>query len=233
MATARHTTPIEIPSASVSETGAAPAVSPGTVARRKDPRPIGERFEALLRQVQANRPNEDISLIRKAWEFCVSHHEGQMRASRRALYFAPARGGRGAGGDEAGRDGHRRCPAARCRGGYAGDQRGDWRAIRRPGGAHCRGRDQDRQDPVCQPRGPAGRERAQDAAGHGERRARGADQAGRPAAQHAHAGAPASRIGRRRLRARRWIFTRRWRTGWAWARCAASWKTWPSAIPIP
>jgi GTP pyrophosphokinase len=46
-----------------------------------DPRPIGERFEAFLRRVQANRPNEDISLIRKAWEFCVSHHEGQTRAS--------------------------------------------------------------------------------------------------------------------------------------------------------
>ena len=24
----------------------------------------------------------------------------------------------------------------------------------------------------------------------------------------------------------------RWRTGWAWARCAASWRDWPSAIPI-
>src|SRR5580693_8056331 len=44
-------------------------------------RSIEERFEALLRQIQANRPNEDISLIRKAWEFCVKHHEGQMRAS--------------------------------------------------------------------------------------------------------------------------------------------------------
>ena len=42
---------------------------------------INERFEALLRRVQANRPNEDISLIRKAWEFCVKHHEGQTRAS--------------------------------------------------------------------------------------------------------------------------------------------------------
>jgi GTP pyrophosphokinase len=81
MATVRHTVPIEDSSAPVSETGAAPAVSPGTAARRKDPRLIGERFEALLRQVQANRPNEDISLIRKAWEFCVSHHEGQTRAS--------------------------------------------------------------------------------------------------------------------------------------------------------
>jgi GTP pyrophosphokinase len=44
-------------------------------------RPISERFEALLRQVKANRPNEDISLIRKAWEFCVAHHEGQTRLS--------------------------------------------------------------------------------------------------------------------------------------------------------
>ncbi len=43
--------------------------------------PIRERFEALLRQVQANRPHEDVSLIRKAWEFCVKHHAGQVRAS--------------------------------------------------------------------------------------------------------------------------------------------------------
>jgi GTP diphosphokinase / guanosine-3',5'-bis(diphosphate) 3'-diphosphatase len=81
MATAGHTAPNEAQSAPESETGAAPVVSPGTAARRKDPRPIEERFGALLRQVQANRPHEDISLIRKAWEFCVSHHEGQTRAS--------------------------------------------------------------------------------------------------------------------------------------------------------
>ncbi|MGH9560476.1 MAG: HD domain-containing protein, partial [Terracidiphilus sp.] len=31
--------------------------------------------------MQANRPTEDTSLIRKAWEFCVSHHAGQTRAS--------------------------------------------------------------------------------------------------------------------------------------------------------
>ncbi|MDR3752672.1 MAG: bifunctional (p)ppGpp synthetase/guanosine-3',5'-bis(diphosphate) 3'-pyrophosphohydrolase [Terracidiphilus sp.] len=85
MATARHTEPIEAQSAPVSETGAVPAVSSGIAASRPNPqpgpRPIGERFEALLRQVHANRPHEDISLIRKAWEFCVSHHEGQLRAS--------------------------------------------------------------------------------------------------------------------------------------------------------
>src|SRR3954454_9941665 len=32
------------------------------------------RIENLLLQVQANRPTEDVSLIRKAWEFCVQHH---------------------------------------------------------------------------------------------------------------------------------------------------------------
>ena len=44
-------------------------------------RSIDERFEALLRHVQANRPHEDVTLIRKAWDFCVKHHKGQMRAS--------------------------------------------------------------------------------------------------------------------------------------------------------
>jgi GTP pyrophosphokinase len=42
---------------------------------------IDKRVEALLKQVHANRPSEDINLIRKAWDFCASHHAGQMRAS--------------------------------------------------------------------------------------------------------------------------------------------------------
>ena len=50
---------------------------------------IDNRFEALLRQVQANRPSEDVSLIRKAWEFCVQHHEGQMRASGEPYIIHP------------------------------------------------------------------------------------------------------------------------------------------------
>jgi GTP pyrophosphokinase len=50
---------------------------------------IDERFEALLRHVQANRPSEDVSLIRKAWEFCVQHHEGQMRASGEPYIIHP------------------------------------------------------------------------------------------------------------------------------------------------
>jgi len=50
---------------------------------------IDERFEALLRQVQANRPSEDVSLIRKAWEFCVQHHKGQKRASGEPYIIHP------------------------------------------------------------------------------------------------------------------------------------------------
>src|SRR6204780_3717438 len=50
---------------------------------------IDDRFESLLRHVQANRPSEDVSLIRKAWEFCVQHHEGQMRASGEPYVIHP------------------------------------------------------------------------------------------------------------------------------------------------
>jgi GTP diphosphokinase / guanosine-3',5'-bis(diphosphate) 3'-diphosphatase len=82
MATARQTIPAEDSSAPASpvEEALAPAHNP-QINSKKDDRSIDERFEALLRHAQANRPNEDISLIRKAWEFCVSHHKGQTRAS--------------------------------------------------------------------------------------------------------------------------------------------------------
>ncbi|MDE3202284.1 MAG: bifunctional (p)ppGpp synthetase/guanosine-3',5'-bis(diphosphate) 3'-pyrophosphohydrolase [Acidobacteriota bacterium] len=53
------------------------------------PQEINERFEALLRHVQANRPTEDVGLIRKAWNFCVQHHEGQMRASGEPYIIHP------------------------------------------------------------------------------------------------------------------------------------------------
>jgi GTP diphosphokinase / guanosine-3',5'-bis(diphosphate) 3'-diphosphatase len=50
---------------------------------------IDERFEALIRQVQANRPSDDANLIRKAWEFCVQHHRGQLRASGEPYIIHP------------------------------------------------------------------------------------------------------------------------------------------------
>jgi GTP diphosphokinase / guanosine-3',5'-bis(diphosphate) 3'-diphosphatase len=42
---------------------------------------LAPRFEELLKQVHKNRPSEDIEIIRKAWNFCVLNHDGQLRAS--------------------------------------------------------------------------------------------------------------------------------------------------------
>ncbi len=81
MATARQIPPIEAVGTSANDTGAQSAVRLSVPARLGNARSIDERFEALLGKVQANRPNEDTALIRKAWEFCVSHHDGQTRAS--------------------------------------------------------------------------------------------------------------------------------------------------------
>jgi len=40
-------------------------------------------------QVHANRPTDDIALIRKAWEFSAQHHRGQMRASGEPYIIHP------------------------------------------------------------------------------------------------------------------------------------------------
>jgi len=42
---------------------------------------MDEKFVRLLAEVHKNRPNDDLDVIRRAWEFCLSHHEGQKRAS--------------------------------------------------------------------------------------------------------------------------------------------------------
>jgi GTP pyrophosphokinase len=86
------TTPEAIPA----DVSTAPPSPPGdsqlAVREPKPPLPqslIDERFEALLKQVKTNRPTEDVALIRKAWEFCVKHHEGQMRASGEPYIIHP------------------------------------------------------------------------------------------------------------------------------------------------
>jgi GTP pyrophosphokinase len=88
MASVRQVIPADASSAPQPPTGtlspAAPAPEPAPPQRA-----IHQRFEALLKQVQANRPSEDVSLIRKAWEFCVQHHDGQMRASGEPYIIHP------------------------------------------------------------------------------------------------------------------------------------------------
>jgi GTP diphosphokinase / guanosine-3',5'-bis(diphosphate) 3'-diphosphatase len=104
MATVRQAIPAEVPPSSPSTTGELPAAARDGEPRSPDQRApdqrttgqrvidqglIDQRFEALLRHVQANRPSEDVSLIRKAWQFCVKHHEGQMRASGEPYIIHP------------------------------------------------------------------------------------------------------------------------------------------------
>jgi GTP diphosphokinase / guanosine-3',5'-bis(diphosphate) 3'-diphosphatase len=92
MATARQTSPIETESDAANPAAAVPAAVPASAHRPAQPvdqRPIEERFSALLQHVQSNRSSEDISLIRKAWDFCVSHHSGQTRASGEPYIIHP------------------------------------------------------------------------------------------------------------------------------------------------
>jgi guanosine-3',5'-bis(diphosphate) 3'-pyrophosphohydrolase len=94
MATVRQTIPEENPGALPAPQGESAGVMRAPDTRQAspaaiDPRSVPERFEALLRRVQANRPSEDVALIRKAWEFCVKHHEGQMRASGEPYIIHP------------------------------------------------------------------------------------------------------------------------------------------------
>jgi GTP diphosphokinase / guanosine-3',5'-bis(diphosphate) 3'-diphosphatase len=84
MATVRQPTPAELPTAPAES-----AAPPAPVRPVFDQAGIDRRIELLLRHVQANRPTEDVELIRKAWEFCVKHHKGQMRASGEPYIIHP------------------------------------------------------------------------------------------------------------------------------------------------
>ena len=66
-----------------------PASESATSAKSVNEGPIGRRFDELLTIVQANRPSEDLAPIKKAWEFCVHYHEGQLRASGEPYIIHP------------------------------------------------------------------------------------------------------------------------------------------------
>src|ERR1700728_3371943 len=50
---------------------------------------LSDKFRELLRLVHVNRPNDDPDIIRKAWDFCVEHHKGQLRASGEPYVLHP------------------------------------------------------------------------------------------------------------------------------------------------
>ncbi len=47
------------------------------------------RYTLLIDTVHRNRPADDTEIIRKAWEFCLRHHRGQLRASGEPYVLHP------------------------------------------------------------------------------------------------------------------------------------------------
>src|SRR5246500_873388 len=54
-----------------------------------EPDILTAKFAELLATIGKNRPSDDIGVIRKAWEFCVQHHSGQLRASGEPYVLHP------------------------------------------------------------------------------------------------------------------------------------------------
>src|SRR6202167_3524796 len=54
-----------------------------------DPDILTAKFAELLATIGKNRPSDDTGIIRRAWEFCVQHHAGQMRASGEPYIIHP------------------------------------------------------------------------------------------------------------------------------------------------
>lgn len=89
MATVPQPIPAMVPAAAPAPAGKTQQEVRGPDQLLMDQQAIDRRIESLLRLVHANRPSDDISLIRKAWEFSVQHHRGQMRASGEPYIIHP------------------------------------------------------------------------------------------------------------------------------------------------
>ena len=136
---------------------------------------------------------------------------GAVPQVRRPVHHPPARGR-----DDPGqpRHGHHHAggrAAARHDRGHRLHAGRDARRLRRRGRAAGRRRDQARQGQAG--RRGQGRDDPQDGRRDGQGPAGAGDQAGRPAAQHAHADLPAAAPSRSRRPRRRWRSWPRWRTG--------------------
>jgi GTP pyrophosphokinase len=73
---------------------ASPGNAPGEVATASAVQPpvagsIDARFDHMLETVHRNRPQDDLDLIRRAWEFCIQQHRGQNRASGEPYIIHP------------------------------------------------------------------------------------------------------------------------------------------------
>jgi GTP pyrophosphokinase len=50
---------------------------------------LASKFGELIETVRGNRPSDDTEIIRRAWEYCLEHHNGQLRASGEPYVLHP------------------------------------------------------------------------------------------------------------------------------------------------
>jgi hypothetical protein len=141
-----------------------------------------ERFNARLATYL--KP-EDITRVGAAYVFANAAHRGQMRLTGAPYISHPLAVAETLAGWHLDPHALTAALAARRDGGHGDHQGPDRRALRQGRRRTRRWRLQARPHRAPELRGSPGRELRQDAAGHGARRARDPDQAGRPPAQHA------------------------------------------------
>src|SRR6201996_2916639 len=71
------------------ETGFPTAISSPAVPLKDNKDNFDARFESVLATIRANRPHDDLDLIRAAWTFCQEQHQGQRRASGEPYVIHP------------------------------------------------------------------------------------------------------------------------------------------------
>ncbi|HLJ76925.1 MAG TPA: bifunctional (p)ppGpp synthetase/guanosine-3',5'-bis(diphosphate) 3'-pyrophosphohydrolase [Acidobacteriaceae bacterium] len=64
-------------------------VQPSALPVERVPDLFAEKFARLLETIRRNRPSDDLHIIRQAWEFCLEHHKGQLRASGEPYVLHP------------------------------------------------------------------------------------------------------------------------------------------------
>jgi guanosine-3',5'-bis(diphosphate) 3'-pyrophosphohydrolase len=79
--------PLDEPIGELAPASLKPAsIAPAPSMERSD---LDARFEHLIETVKANRPADDLDLIRSAWSFSIQKHQGQRRASGEAYIGHP------------------------------------------------------------------------------------------------------------------------------------------------
>ncbi len=180
-------------------------------------RALQARFLELVEKVRQTRPASDIELLRRSFDFAAEQHSAQLRKSGDPYLSHPLEVAHILADMKL--DITTLCAA------LLHDVVEDThistqthcRAVRAGHRAPGRRRHEDQSPGPAGSRGAPGRKRPQDASGDGQRRSRRRREAGRPSAQHAHAGISCGRKNSNALRAKRSISMRPSRTAWEWA----------------